>query len=298
MVDETVSLEGTLGSFGLADVLHLLSSAGKTGRLRLDAGARTGPRPLAASTTPAGHVWLEAGLISWATAHPDPPGRTGAGARAGDPAAYVADELTELLRWTDGSFRFEPETGPAPERLAAPVAVDDALAGVERRRAALAEAGGPDGLAARLAVQPDPGPDPVTLDAGEWRVVAAVGRGCRLGELPVLSGLGELHTYQVVTTLLGRGLLTRTGWDPGGDLEAGDAPHAGGELDLDDGRAALHAVLAELEAATAPVPDPPPARAPVTRPGRGADGGHRPRPDRPVVDRELLDRLTAGIRRL
>jgi hypothetical protein len=170
MVDETVSLEGTLGSFGLADVLHLLSSAGKTGRLRLDAGARTGPRPLAASTTPAGHVWLEAGLISWATAHPDPPGRTGAGARAGDPAAYVADELTELLRWTDGSFRFEPETGPAPERLAAPVAVDDALAGVERRRAALAEAGGPDGLAPGWPSSPtrDRTRSPSTPGSGVW----------------------------------------------------------------------------------------------------------------------------------
>jgi hypothetical protein len=283
MVDETVSLEGTLGSFGLADVLHLLSSAGKTGRLRLDAGARTGPRPLAASTAPVGHVWLEAGLISWATAHPVPPARP-----AGDPAAYVVDELTELLRWTDGSFRFEPETGPAPERLAAPVGVDDALAEVGRRRAALAEAGGPDGLAARLAVRPEPGPDPVTLDAGEWRVVAAVGRGCRLGELPALSGLGELRTYQVVTTLLGRGLLIRAGWDPGAELDAG------GELDQDDGRTALQAVLAELEAATALAPDPPPARAPATLPARAP----RPEPGRPVVDRELLDRLTAGIRRL
>jgi hypothetical protein len=177
--------------------------------------------------------------------------------------------------------------------------VDDALAEVERRHAALAEAGGPDGLAARLAVRPEPGPGPVTLDAGEWRVVAAVGRGCRLGELPALTGLGELRSYQVVSTLLGRGLLTRTGWDPGGGQDR-DGGHDHGELDPDDGRAALHAVLAELEAATALVPAPPPARAPVPRPGRGADGDGDPRPrsERPVVDRELLDRLTTGIRRL
>src|SRR3954451_14770572 len=79
----TVALQGTLDTFALPDVLRLLASTKKTGRLRVSGNRGTGS------------VWVDGG------------GVTGAEATGVGDAPPSSDVLFELLRYGDGSFTFE-----------------------------------------------------------------------------------------------------------------------------------------------------------------------------------------------
>jgi hypothetical protein len=147
-----MSFQGTLDLFGLADIVRMLAATGKRGGLLLRrdgadggvwltdggvawAAARTGPAPLARRLSGAGAVaphalaeavrqaatgasltaaLLDAGAIDAGAIDAD---RLGALA-----AEHVADELFDLARWSDGSFRFEQDEEP-PEALDPPLAV-------------------------------------------------------------------------------------------------------------------------------------------------------------------------------
>src|SRR5215813_4464413 len=87
----TVALQGTLDTFALPDVLRLLASTRKTGRLRVSGNRGTGS------------VWVDAGGVVAAEA-------------AGLPEAPApVDVFFELLRYSDGSFTFEAgTTSPNP----------------------------------------------------------------------------------------------------------------------------------------------------------------------------------------
>src|SRR3954453_23344168 len=84
----TVALQGTLDTFALPDVLRLLASTKKTGRLRVSGNRGTGS------------VWVDGG------------GVTGAEATGVGDAPTSSDVLFELLRSGDGSFTFEAGTMP------------------------------------------------------------------------------------------------------------------------------------------------------------------------------------------
>src|SRR4051794_17711199 len=84
----TVSLQGSLETFALPDVLVLLSSTKKDGELAV-AGARADGKKVG------GKVWLEQGQIVHS--------------RVGTLVAEPVDAIFELLRLANGDFVFEGE---------------------------------------------------------------------------------------------------------------------------------------------------------------------------------------------
>src|SRR3954453_3124213 len=101
----TVSLQGSLETFALPDVLVLLSSTKKDGEL-----AVTGERVT-------GNVWLEQGQIIHA--------------RIGSTDAKAVDAIFELLRLPNGDFVFEAES-VAPAK-GDPEGIDSVLADAQVR---------------------------------------------------------------------------------------------------------------------------------------------------------------------
>lgn len=174
-----MALQGTLDTFSLPDVLRLLASTRKTGRLQLSGDRGTGD------------VWLDDGAVV-------------AVAAAG--TADLSDGLFELLRARDGAFTFEP--GEAPSTAAAsPGEVESLLASAEEQlvewRAIEAVVPSLDARVTLASTLPEAS---VTIDAGTWQLVTAVGRGMRVGELRDALGEGEVSTCRRVRDLVELGL--------------------------------------------------------------------------------------------
>jgi Domain of unknown function (DUF4388) len=319
-----MSFQGTLDLFGLADILRMLAATGKRGGLLL---RRDGAE---------GGVWLADGAVAWAAARsgPAPLARRlfGRGAvapealaaavrqagtagsltaalldaeaiaadRLGEVAAeHVADELFDLARWSDGSFRFEPDAAP-PEALDPPLPVEEALAETERRLAAWPEiVGRVPGPSARLALPLGPPVDAgkVAVDADEWRFLAAVGGSRTVTALVDEAGQGEFRTCQALAAMVERGLLVvadeATGAAPGEQaLRAALALAGGGGAGATAEPAALvhpAAEAARSEEAAGAEPGPGgDAAGPAAAPGLGTE------PDAEA----LLEQLISGVRGL
>lgn len=175
-----MALQGTLDTFELPDVLRLLASTRKTGRLHLrgDRGE--------------GDVWLADGqVVGVATAG------------AGDD---VADGLFELLRAHDGAFAFEPDEAPAAPGQ--PADVEPLLVAAEARLVEWREIEAVvPSVAARVVLEPELPTKDVTVDAGTWRLVATIGDGTTVGELGERLRLGEVAVSKVVRDLVALGLV-------------------------------------------------------------------------------------------
>ena len=183
-----MALQGTLETFALPDVLRLLASTKKTGRLRLTGGRGSGS------------IWLDEGEIV-------------AGEASRSPLATDGTEVVfELLRFEDGDFIFE--TDEASAEPGSPVSVEDALTGAE---ALLSE------WTAIEAVVPSTGAfvslrteidgDEVTLAADRWRQVVAVGGGRTVAGLGEHLGLTDMAVSRMVKELIETGVV-----------DLGDAP--------------------------------------------------------------------------
>jgi hypothetical protein len=185
-----VALQGTLDTFALADVLRLLASTNKSGRLRVSGDRGTGS------------VWLDAGQV--------------VGSEADVPGAVDSDGHAEavyhLLRFAHGSFTFE--AGSEPPAPSAPVSVEpllhEAEALLEEWRSI--EAVVPS-LDAWLTLRPELDGDEVTVDALRWSLLAAIGGGAAAGEVGESRGLGEMAVLRAVKDLVEAGLV-----------EVGEAP--------------------------------------------------------------------------
>jgi len=176
-----LALQGTLDTFSLPDVLRLLATTAKTGRLRIDGDRGQGS------------VWLDGGSVVGAAAD-----------RAGD--RTPTDEVVfELLRFDTGSFAFEPgQKAPQPGRSEG---VEDVL----RRATSLLrewtelEAVVPS-PAHHVSLAPDLSADEVTIDADRWRFVVAVASGRTVGELAKELELTELGVSRIVRDLVDLGV--------------------------------------------------------------------------------------------
>ncbi len=177
-----VALQGTLETFALPDVLRLLASTHKTGRLRL-----TGANG-------SGSLWLDGGAIVSSEA-----------ARA-PLADGPTDVLFELLRFKEGDFVFDDDaTADAP---GSPTEVEDALAAAEAmlEEWKSIEAVVPS-LAAWVSLRPELPDDDVTVDAAHWRQMVAVGGGITVAGLGDQLGLAELPISRAVKDLVELGLV-------------------------------------------------------------------------------------------
>jgi hypothetical protein len=189
-----VSLQGTLDTFALPDVLRLLASTQKTGHLRLD-GDR-GP----------GNVWVDAGHVVAADA--ENCGR----------AAPVVEVFFELLRNPDGSFVFDADITTSD--AGAPAEVEPLLAEAEELLSEWREIEAVvPSTEAWVQMAPELSGPRTTVTAEQWRMLVAVGSGATVEHLAETFDLGELAVCRAVKGLVEAG-LTVVAADPD-DLDGG-----------------------------------------------------------------------------
>ena len=177
-----MALQGTLETFALPDVLRLLASTRKTGRLRLTGSAGSGS------------LWLADGAIVASEA-----------SRA--PLAHSpSDVLFELLRFKEGDFVFDDEDTSA--EAGEPADVEGALSSAEEMldewKSIEAVVPSLDGWVSLRAELPT---DEVTLDGARWQQVVAVAGGATVGQLGEVLGLAELPVSRTVKELVELGLV-------------------------------------------------------------------------------------------
>ncbi|MGE3621761.1 MAG: DUF4388 domain-containing protein [Acidimicrobiia bacterium] len=225
-----MALQGTLDTFALPDVLRLLATTGKTGRLDLRGDRGTGT------------VWLAEGAVAEVSA----PRRT-----EGTPDA---EALFELLRFEAGEFTFEADV-PAPEGERAEVEEILRESGemLDRWREVAVVV---PSLASLVRLRPELEHDEVRVDRSRWATLAAVGAGSTVGRLGEALSLSELAVSTAVKDLVDAGLAEITSV-PDTPLDPGPVAPPG-----PDGSTALPLpppAPTDLDGPAAPpVPPPPP----------------------------------------
>ncbi len=179
-----MALQGTIDAFPLTDVLALLSSSDRSGRLVLD-----GDR---------GHagLWIDQGAVI--------------GGDTAGPSGRAALLVFEMLRFSDGSFVFDAPTPQeeSPTQVVEPVALTDC---VEEATALLEEWARIESVVpsgrhvVRLA--PEPPATELTVGADEWRVLVAVGDGPSVATAARRLDLDEFGVSESIAAMVERSLL-------------------------------------------------------------------------------------------
>jgi hypothetical protein len=178
-----VSLQGSLDTFALPDVLVLLASTGKSGELRV-AGRRSAT---GRGTELEGRLWFDGGRLT--------------AADLGDPT----DAVFELLRLVEGTFSFGFGAAPDPRPA---MAVEPVLAEAQARLSEWREIERVvPSLSAWLELAADAPSAHVSIRADQWRLVVAVGGGCTVDAALGRLGLAELPGCRAVKELVEAELL-------------------------------------------------------------------------------------------
>jgi len=177
----TVALQGTLDTFALPDVLRLLASTKKTGRLHVTGSRGTGS------------VFVDGGSVVAAEA---------SGVRN---ATSSTEVLFELLRYPEGSFVFDTDRPPVEPGIATDV--EPLLVDAERL---LEEWKGIEAvvpsLDAWVSLSPTLPRQEIVVAAGQWRAIVAVGSGCTIWSIGDKLGLSEVPVSRAVKELVEAGL--------------------------------------------------------------------------------------------
>ena len=182
-----MSLQGSLDTFALPDVLVLLASTKKSGELHV-AGSRVAA--LGHHPDTEGRLWFDAGGL--------------VGHDVGQ-ALEPSDAVFELLRLAQGTFSFLAGTpsGGGP-RVEVEGILGEAQARLEEWREI--EAVVPS-LEAWLQLCPEPPLAHVSMRGEQWRLVVAVGAGSAVGTVLGQLGLTELPGCRAVKELVEAGLV-------------------------------------------------------------------------------------------
>lgn len=175
-----MALQGTLETFALPDVLHLLSSTKKTGVLRVETDRGTG------------ELLVDDGAL------------TGGSVARAPRAEQPADVLFELLRSADGTFLFDADAAPGGGE---PVGVDVALAAAEEQLAEWHQIEAVVPSPYRLVSLVGERDAPITLDPPQWRTLSALRGGCTVDELGERLALTELAVARIVRDLVELGAV-------------------------------------------------------------------------------------------
>ena len=177
-----MSLQGSIETFAIADVLRLLAATSKSGRLHVQGPSR------------AGTVWVDSARVLAADSPSTPH------------VAGPVDVLFQLLRFERGSFRFE--LAKAPTEPGEPLDIELALGEAESmlREWRQLEQQLPSGES-WVQLQPALSASAVTLDADEWSTLVAVSGGRSVAEVGDRLSFGELRTAQALARLLDLGLV-------------------------------------------------------------------------------------------
>jgi uncharacterized protein DUF4388 len=181
-----LALRGTLDTFGLQDVLRLLATTGKTGRLRVDGDQGQGS------------IWLRDGAVLTALSDR---------AESAPPDEVLAD----LLRYEMGDFSFDAAFDGAdqPTNGSEPHDIEQLLTSASRL---LDEWNNLLGVVPSLdhrvgLVEVIPDDEEVTIDARRWEIITALGPGCTAGELATSLELTELDVLRTVHDLVELGIV-------------------------------------------------------------------------------------------
>lgn len=182
-----MALRGTLDTFRLPDVLRLLATTGKTGRLHVDGDQGQGS------------IWLRDGAVLNALTD-----------RSG--SAPPDEALADLLRYEMGAFAFDATFDGAEQPVdgAEPHDIEQLLSSATRLL---------DEWNELLSVVPSldhrvelvealPRDQEVTLDGRRWTAITALGPGCTAAELGGALGLTELDLLRTVHDLVELGIVT------------------------------------------------------------------------------------------
>jgi hypothetical protein len=173
-----VSLEGTLETIALPDVLALLSVTAKSGELRVESGGGVG------------RVWLDAGRVS--------------GFDVGNQRSTV-DALFALLRLKDGSFKFHAGSDPVN-----PVEPQEVAPLMEQAEERLVQWPGISAVVPSLSSKVDLEESvdaDVNLSPEQWGLVAQIGGGRSVGEVLDARNFGEFDGCKAVKELVDLGLV-------------------------------------------------------------------------------------------
>ena len=180
-----MALQGTLETFSVPEVLRLLSSTRKTGMLALEGDRGHGS------------VWLGEGSII--SARSDHEG-------AGD----IDATLFDLLRFDTGEFVFEADATP-DHAVADEVDVEKALGRAEKLLAEWRELQSVvPSLLVGVRLARELSAESVTVNAEQWRALAAIGSGTSAAGLGQRLELGELDTCRRLRDLLDAELVELT----------------------------------------------------------------------------------------
>lgn len=175
-----MSLQGTLDTFGLQDVLALLSSTKKKGELKI-----TGPGFT-------GSVWMDEGKLVGAEVPRCP---------------TLVDAVFELLRLADGAFAFDADSPPRSPMTAQ--SVGDVLSDAEERLIEWRDIAivVPSVHSALHLATASPASQ-IVLDPDQWRLVVASSLGASLADLADALDMGEFQICRTAKYLVENGLAT------------------------------------------------------------------------------------------
>ncbi len=179
----TVALQGTLDTFALPDVLRLLASTKKVGRLRVtgDGGS--------------GSLWVDGGSVVGSEL-----------LLRGAQADTLTEVLFNLMRFSHGSFTFE--AGAAPSSTGQPRDVESIIVEAElmlgewRSLVLIVPS-----LDAWLSLADELKGRDVVVDAPRWRIIVTIGSGATVGEVGRRVGLGDLAVMRAVKEVIELGLV-------------------------------------------------------------------------------------------
>lgn len=243
-----MSLQGTLETIPLSDVLSLLAATKKTGELRVNGGDAEG------------RLWLAGGEVVG-----------GAVPRAHTPV----DAVFELLRLTTGTFVFDSEaTAPKP---APPVPVAALLADAQARLDVWRsiEAVVPS-VRCLVSLAPALERDEVKVSRQQWKELVAVAAGPDVQGVMEKLALGEFDASRTVKELVDAGLAQVAPAPAPAEAEPAAAPSPASDAKPEPApKAATPADPAGTAAAPAP--------SRLVPPSAGPGSGVTPRPSRPAL---------------
>ena len=177
-----MGLQGTIETFPLEDVMALLASSNKSGRLTVT------------SDKLGGVIWFDDGKLFRADL-------------GGEDDVALTDAFVALLRLGSGSFRFDQ--GQAAEKNTSSVAVETVLAEVTDQLSEYEELERtiPNMQVAVRLVQ-ELSAEEVVLTTQEWRVVTMLHRVLRAADLATAMTLSELDTMRLLNSLDSKGLIS------------------------------------------------------------------------------------------
>jgi len=177
-----VALQGTIETFALPEVLRLLGSSAKTGRLRV-----SGDRG-------SGSVWVDGGKV------------VGAEATGTPEDSSPATVMFELLRYVEGSFSFDDDQ--VTSRDGSPQDIEVLLGDAVRHLAEWKEIEAViPSLDLRIVLATDLPAAEVVIDANRWHAIVAVASGESPRAIADALGLDELSACRRARELVEDGLV-------------------------------------------------------------------------------------------